>query len=1027
MNGRLVKTTMMVLFCLVFVFIFQGIDRISYAYGVNEAWRFVGTKGQNGLNNSSVLVLDTYPQVVSVASYNGKLYAAWCEAHSTETSKYQVRVMKYSEGDWTFIDGGTLNYNTNHIENANGPVLAVYDGKLFAAWSESDRRFSNCDQIKVKSLDLDNEGSSWTSLSPSYSQDGNEWYGLNHYYHLSAYNPSLTVNNGKLYAAWCETTFGASKVAVKEYNKDTGEWVFIDDGPGQMESEFGLNYDFSESTYFPNLMSYNNELYAVWMENKSNKGQLRVKKYSGSGSSWSFVDGGGVYGLNRNASNQALRPALMACNGSLYLAWEEATYNDPIYGSIPQIRVKKYNGGNSWSFVDGNNDWGINFDKANDARNPVLTAYNDTLYVSWDEIVDIGEELWPTQIRVAKYDGAGFTFIDGNGQYGLNHNTGIYAGNPTLTAGDGKFYVAWQEGVYQGTEKKIHVKMQSLPAYTAEASAASPDPTTGANNIITLTVKNADGDTDTTFSGNKEVTVSGYTKAPDDTYGSFNGTTLTSSLDPISVEFISGVASSNLVLHHAEAQTIEFSIAGVNIPKTNEVTITPVPATAASMELTQDIAAPLTNGGQFARQPQVTLKDAYGNICTNDTTTVITASKKDSGSWELTGTETAIASTGVATFNNLGASNTASVTGAKLAFDASDLTQITSSSVILPEITPPKSNLMVDIEGSGTVKLNGENITSENTYKYSRNETIRLEATEGDGYVFAYWQDVRIENILSTDRVYECVMGTGIHIKAVFNSTSTDEFTVVFKDQRGRILKTETVEKGGDATPPQDPVLAGYEFVGWDKAYTNVTTDLIINALFERSSNTYTVTVVNGRVEGTQENFQYDTRVTVIADTAPAGQKFSHWQQNGVKISTSSTYSFFMPMKPITLEAVFVGEATVIEKVPFITLLQDVHVDNSNKTMMFFANREVPNGYTLVENGILLLKESASWSGDLTVDTSNVLYGKIKNNSTDQFYIRKVDINSGDTWYARAYLIYQDTGGNMITVYSNNTENETMN
>ncbi len=236
-------------------------------------------------------------------------------------------------------------------------------------------------------------------------------------------------------------------------------------------------------------------------------------------------------------------------------------------------------------------------------------------------------------------------------------------------------------------------------AQTATASAATLGPAAGANNAITLTVKDS-GNTDTTFNGVHNVTVSGYTAAPDSSYGTFNGTALTTLPQTISVTFTNGVVSSDLVLNNASAQTIGFSIAGVNTLETNTISITPVPASAASMTLTQEITAPLANGGQFAQQPEVTLKDAFGNTCTNDNTTVVTASKKDAGSWTLTGITTATASAGVATFTNLGATNAAAVNGAQLAFDVAGLTQITSSSVTLK---PPGLAIVTGSLPSGTV------------------------------------------------------------------------------------------------------------------------------------------------------------------------------------------------------------------------------------------------------------------------------------------------------------------------------------
>ena len=40
------------------------------------------------------------------------------------------------------------------------------------------------------------------------------------------------------------------------------------------------------------------------------------------------------------------------------------------------------------------------------------------------------------------------------------------------------------------------------------------------------------------------------------------------------------------------------------------------------------------------------------------------------------------------------------------------------------------------------------------------------------------------------------------------------------------------VEHGQDCPVPADPVKEGYKFVGWDKELTNITYELIVNAIF---------------------------------------------------------------------------------------------------------------------------------------------------------------------------------------------------
>lgn len=275
------------------------------------------------------------------------------------------------------------------------------------------------------------------------------------------------------------------------------------------------------------------------------------------------------------------------------------------------------------------------------------------------------------------------------------------------------------------------------------------------------------------------------------------------------------------------------------------------------------------------------------------------------------------------------------------------------------------------------------------------------------------------------------LVGVGENLKAVFSeipTASTSEFNVVFKDVSGKILQSTKVLKNGTLAPPKDPVLVGYRFISWDQDFSIVTKDMILKPIFERVEDTYTINVIGGRFKegSTSGEFQFDMPVTVIVDSSPMGQKFSHWEIDGRKVSISNSYLFYAPKKDTTLTAIFVAEEEANIQNPFITLSDEVLVDTENHTMMFTANRTVPDGFTLVESGIMLLKSNTALQDELTLDTQNSIRGKIKNDSTDQFYIRKSNVVDGDTWYARAYLIYMDINNNIYVVYSSNTVSKRM-
>lgn len=59
---------------------------------------------------------------------------------------------------------------------------------------------------------------------------------------------------------------------------------------------------------------------------------------------------------------------------------------------------------------------------------------------------------------------------------------------------------------------------------------------------------------------------------------------------------------------------------------------------------------------------------------------------------------------------------------------------------------------------------------------------------------------------------------------------------VQWKDWDNKLLKEEYVNDGESATPPEEePSREGYNFIGWDKSYDNVTSDLVIKALYNKT------------------------------------------------------------------------------------------------------------------------------------------------------------------------------------------------
>ncbi|MBR3382417.1 MAG: InlB B-repeat-containing protein [Clostridia bacterium] len=131
------------------------------------------------------------------------------------------------------------------------------------------------------------------------------------------------------------------------------------------------------------------------------------------------------------------------------------------------------------------------------------------------------------------------------------------------------------------------------------------------------------------------------------------------------------------------------------------------------------------------------------------------------------------------------------------------------------------------------------------------------------GYTFTGW-DVAFNNVTSD-----------LTVTAQY---TINTYTVTFKDWDGTTLKTQTVNYGGAATAPANPTRVGYTFTGWDKAFTNVTSNLTVTAQY--TINTYTVTFKDwdGTVLKTQ-TVNYGGAATAPADPIREGYTFAGWDK----------------------------------------------------------------------------------------------------------------------------------------------------
>lgn len=103
--------------------------------------------------------------------------------------------------------------------------------------------------------------------------------------------------------------------------------------------------------------------------------------------------------------------------------------------------------------------------------------------------------------------------------------------------------------------------------------------------------------------------------------------------------------------------------------------------------------------------------------------------------------------------------------------------------------------------------------------------------------------------------------------------------TVSFVDWDGKIISSQTIAYGSSAIAPANPSRYGWSFKRWVGNYANVTSNLTIVAEYER--NIYTVTFYDeaGEVLGTKQKVQFESAANAPAYSAPEGYVFLGWDK----------------------------------------------------------------------------------------------------------------------------------------------------
>lgn len=192
--------------------------------------------------------------------------------------------------------------------------------------------------------------------------------------------------------------------------------------------------------------------------------------------------------------------------------------------------------------------------------------------------------------------------------------------------------------------------------------------------------------------------------------------------------------------------------------------------------------------------------------------------------------------------------------------------------------------------------MDGEKVLKAYTNVPHGDTVTAPEVPKKDGKTFSKW-----------DKDFSKVT-SDLTINAVYD---VDTFTVTFKDGE-KVLETQTVEYEAAATAPDTARLSppeGMHFAKWDKDFSKVTEDIEVSAVYEL--NEYTVTFKNGETTLTADRVKHGSAATPpnVFDTPTA--KFVGWDKSFDNVTSDLIVNAKFETKKFTLTFINFDGTTV--------------------------------------------------------------------------------------------------------------------
>ncbi len=351
-----------------------------------------------------------------------------------------------------------------------------------------------------------------------------------------------------------------------------------------------------------------------------------------------------------------------------------------------------------------------------------------------------------------------------------------------------------------------------------------------------------------------------------------------------------------------------------------------------------------------------------------------------------------------------------------------------------------KVQLALDAAAEGRINVNG---AAETIIEKIKGSEITM-TNESDSAV-KMWLDTSINNIVSEEDEVSFNLGSDINLKPIFGEAG--KANVFFISKGDRVIEHNLVTLGEkvSAAPSDDKMMAeGYEFSSWLKvdnenpdgtaveknAVTNQTIsgDTFFFGVYTKSETAKNITVSGGTIKDTAlsaKSVEYDTKVTVVADTPEEGYEFAGWTIDEKIVSYKDEFTFFMGRSDVTITATYAPYGSVT-KTPLIVMSKRAYKQGEYNIAQFLTTRYVPEGFTIIESGVIYARDSSidtdvlatdcigDKTDDIEIKVGRATFGRLA--TATQYNLSASFLADGIK--ARGYMVYTDAEGEVKTIYT---------